>query len=656
MIEGFYANPTIQIKDKNRMIQITNRQDVIDFEQEALPIMHTSVYNVLADSAQKYRDRIALQFFLQGKDYQKPVSFTYQSFFGKVNATANMFRDLGIGDKDVVTYMLPNLPETMFTVYGGETAGIVNAINPLLDPEHIIDIMNAAGSKILVTLAPFPKTDLWDKATKIIPKVPTLETVLTINLGDYLGFVPRTIVGFTNKKPSANGVKLLDFNKTLKKYDSNKLSFQRTIQPTDIASYFHTGGTTGRPKIAQHTHDNEVFNAWSLSNSMDDDGPKVFFCGLPWFHVNGVIVTGLMPLTGGHSIVLATPGGYRGEGVMPNFWKIVNHYKISFFSSVPTILQMLLEIPRNETDISSLEYAFCGAAPLSVQLFNDFEKATGVTILEGYGFTEGTCANSSNPAYGERKVGSIGLASPHHLMKIAIIDEETKEYIRDAKIDEIGTIVASGRNIFPGYKEDIHNKNAFINDGKKQWYNTGDLGREDADGFFWITGRKKELIIRGGHNIDPKSIEEPMSKHPAVAAVAAVGKPDKRVGEIPVVYVQLKTNKSATVTDLLVYAKGNIKERAAIPKVIYIIDELPLTAIGKVFKPALVRLQIKEVFEKDLTGLDLVDSATVTVEQHPTKGLVANVSASAVSGTDQATLAAAIEEALGGYTVKYELK
>ena len=521
------------------MIQITSRQDVLDFEKQALPQMHNSVYEVVAESAQKFKDRIALHFFLQCKDYNKPVSFTYQSFFKKINATANMFRDLGIGDKDVVTYILPNLPETMFTVYGGETAGIVNAVNPLLDPEHIIDIMNAAGSKILVTLAPFPKTDLWAKAAKIIPKVPTLETVLTVNLGDYLGFIPRTIVGLTNKKPTASGVKLLDFNKTLKKYNSDKLSFQRTIQPTDIASYFHTGGTTGRPKIAQHTHDNEVFNAWSLNNALALEEPKRFFCGLPWFHVNGVIVTGLFPLTGGHTIVLGTPSGYRGEGIMPNFWNIVNHYKISFFSCVPTVLQMLLEVPRNGTDISSLEFAFCGAAPLSIQLFNDFEKATGIKILEGYGFTEGTCGNSCNPAYGERKVGSIGLANAHHHMKIVLIDEQTKEYIRDAAIDEIGTIVARGRNVFPGYKEEIHNKNAFIHDGKQQWYNTGDLGREDADGFFWITGRKKELIIRGGHNIDPKSIEEPLSKHPAVAAVAAVGRPDKRVGEVPVAYVQL---------------------------------------------------------------------------------------------------------------------
>ena len=636
-------------------MELKTRQDILKFEKQPLPTLPTSVYEVLAESTKKYTNRTALHFFLQGSAYDKSVSFTYGQFMAKVNATANMFRDLGIKDTDVVTYILPNLPETMFTVYGAETAGIVNAVNPLLDPEHIIDIMNAAGSKILITLAPFPKTDLWAKAAKIIPQVPTLETVLTINLGDYLGFVPRTIVGLTNKKPKLEGtIQLLDFNKTLKKYPTDKLTFQRNFQPSDIAAYFHTGGTTGRPKIAQHTHDNEVFNAWMLNQQLGLDDPRVFFCGLPWFHVNGVIVTGLLPLTGGHSVVLGTPSGYRGEGVIPNFWKIVAHYKVAFFSCVPTILQMLLDVPQQGENINSLEFAFCGAAPLSVQLFNDFEKASGIKILEGYGFTEGTCGNSCNPMLGERKVGAIGLANAHHHMKIVLIDDN-KDYVRDAEIDEIGTIVARGRNVFPGYKEAIHNQKAFIDDGTHQWYNTGDLGRQDADGYFWITGRKKELIIRGGHNIDPKSIEEPLSKHPAVAAVAAVARPDKRVGEIPVAYVQLKPNQSTTVADLLVYAKGNIKERAAVPKVLNIIDELPLTAIGKVFKPALTRLQIKEVFEKDLANLETVASARVTAEQHAKKGLVANVSATPAAGVDYTVMATAIEEALGGYTVKYEL-
>ena len=639
------------------MVQVSCRADVVEFEQQPVPSLPDSVYEVLKNSAQSYGTRNALHFFLQGKNYQKTVTLTYNQFFQQVNRAANLFRSLGIGDTDVVTYLLPNLPETMFTLYGAETAGIGNPINPLLDAEHVVDIMNAAESKVLVTLAPFPKSDLWEKATQVISQVPSLETVLTVDLGHYLGLVPRIAVKLTNRRPHTTAnVRQLDFNTALKQQPGDGLRFDRSISPSDVASYFHTGGTTGRPKLAQHTHDNEVFNAWALNVNFEADEPRQIFCGLPWFHVNGVIITGLFPLMGGHTIVLGTPSGYRDPGVLPNFWKIVEHYRISFFSSVPTILQMLLEVPRAGTDISSLEFALCGAAPLSVQLFNDFESTTGIKILEGYGFTEGTCANSGNPIYGERKVGSIGLASAHHHMKVVIIDEQTKAYVRDAETDEIGAIVARGRNVFPGYKEESDNKQVFIYDGSHRWYNTGDMGRQDADGFFWITGRSKEMIIRGGHNIDPKMIEEPLSRHPAVAAVAAVARPDSRVGEVPAVYVQFKPGQSVSEPELMEHAKQHIPERAAIPKTIVFVDELPLTAIGKVFKPALVRLQIQEVLEQEISKLPVVESVSVSVDQDPQQGLLAIISARPASESDRSSADEAIRQALSGYTVKYEIE
>ncbi len=635
------------------MANVSSRKDIVAFEKLPLPDLPESTYQAILNSALTYPERIALQFFLQAKDYKKSYNITYQELLDNINATANMFRGLGLMDTDTVTYILPNLPETIFTVYGGETAGIANAINPLLEPLQMADIMNAAETKILVTLAPFPKTDIWNKVSSILDKIPTLTTILTVSPANYLGFLPKTILGLTTKRARVpNTVKVLDFNKIIKNYSKDKLSFNRKIDPEDIASYFHTGGTTGKPKIAQHTHRNEIFNAWSLVNAFGLDEQKRFFCGLPWFHVNGVIVTGLFPFMDAHTLVLGTPAGYRGKGVLDNFWKIVEHYKISFFSSVPTVLQYLLEVKKTNEDISSLEYAFCGAAPLSNKLFHDFEATTGITILEGYGFTEGTCANSGNPRYGERKIGSIGLATAHHHMKIAILDE-SKKYIRDANVNEIGIIIARGENIFPGYKEAIHNEDIWVHDGTYKWYNTGDLGRQDEDGYFWITGRKKELIIRGGHNIDPKSIEDPLSKHPMIATVAAIARPDKRLGEIPVAYVQLKPGISSTEEELLAFAKEHIKERAAVPKSIYILDELPLTAIGKIFKPALSKRQIKETFEKDLATIKEIEDYKVEVSFHEKKGLLATISTTCDLNKEELTNK--VNEVLGAYTVPFEI-
>ena len=231
----------------------------------------------------------------------------------------------------------------------------------------------------------------------------------------------------------------------------------------------------------------------------------MIFCGLPLFHVNGQLVTGLMPWTHGDHVILGTPQGYRGNGVIAGFWAMVEHFGINFFSGVPTVYSALLQQPVDGRDISSLDYALCGAAPMPVELFRDFEQRIGVRILEGY--SPKAPASSSNPPEGERRVGSIGLRLAYQDMRAVILDEAGL-YQRDAGTDEVGAIAIRGPNVFAGYLDAAHDKGLWIDIDGQRWLNTGDLGRQDAEGYFWLTGRKKELIIRGGHNIDPKQIEE----------------------------------------------------------------------------------------------------------------------------------------------------
>ncbi len=619
-----------------------------------------NTYQMLQNGAALNPEKTALRFFLLGTEYDKSEDYTYRQFMEQINQTANMLHGLGIGKDDVVAYILPNLPETHFTIWGGEAAGIVCAINPLLEPDQMAEILVAAEAKVLVTLAPFPKTDLWQKVEPILGKVPSLKTVLTINLGVHLTGFKKTAVSllslFGKKIQVAPGQKHFDFHQLKKKSPKDKLSFNRIIQPNDIASYFHTGGTTGTPKIARHTHFNEVFDAWSTGQNIGGNPDRVVFCGLPLFHVNGVLVTGLIPWSAGATVVLGTPQGYRGEGVFKNFWKIVAHYKVSFFSGVPTVYQMLLEVPVENNDISSLEFAVCGAAPMPVETFRKFEEYSGVKILEGYGLTEGTCANAANPAFGQRKIGSIGLRNPYQLMKTVILDEETNLYVRDCETDEIGIVAIQGENVFAGYKEEIHNKNVWVDTGDgKKWLNTGDMGRMDADGYFWLTGRKKELIIRGGHNIDPKLIEDPLHTHPAVALAAAVGRPDARVGEVPVVYIQLKPNMKASVEELMEFAQNNIGEKAAIPKSIHLIETMPVTAVGKIFKPKLAFLEIQDAYTLETKKVEGVASVTVEVLADKVKGILAKVNVKAKEGINKEELSSKVSDVLGAYTIKYEV-
>jgi fatty-acyl-CoA synthase len=232
---------------------------------------------------------------------------------------------------------------------------------------------------------------------------------------------------------------------------------------------------------------------------------------------------------------------------------------------VPTIYAALLDTAIGENDISSLEFAICGAAPMPAKLIDAFKAKTGVKILEGYGLTEGTCASSLNPPDGQRIAGSIGLRIPYQQMRAVILDGQGR-FLRMAETDEIGIIAIHGPNVFAGYLDPNHDSGLWIEIDGERWLNTGDLGRQDANGYFWLSGRRKELIIRGGHNIDPKVIEEALSKHPAVALAVAVGSPDAYAGEVPVAYVQPKPGAAVTEEDLLEFAASTIPERAAVPK------------------------------------------------------------------------------------------
>lgn len=645
---------------------IANLTDIEAIEQTPLDErpLPPNTYAALQQGAALNPDKIALCFFLQGTRFQDSFYYTYKDLLELITQTANMFHELGVGPTDVVSMILPNLPQTFFTLFGGEAAGIINPINPLLEPEVMADIMRAAGTKVLVTLAPFPQTDIWQKVLSIADDVPTLETILQVDMIHYLSGVKKWGAKWLrrNMKQLPQRVKVYDFGHSARQFPPDRLISKRVIQPDDVASYFHTGGTTGIPKIAQHTHFNEVYNAWAAAQNItqgtaEADAQNVVFAGLPLFHVNGFVVTGITPLSTGATVVLGTPAGYRGEGIFPNFWRIIDHYQVTYFSAVPTVFSVLLNVPLEDADVSTLQYAVCGAAPMPVEVFTEFEARTGLRILEGYGLTEGACVCSVNPAAGERRVGSIGYRLPYQEMKTVLLDDRG-QYVRDCAADEIGVVVVRGPNVFLGYKEERHNEGLWIDtgDGRSAWLNTGDLGRVDGDGYFWLTGRKKELIIRGGHNIDPKQIEEPLYEHPAVALVAAVGRPDARAGELPVAYVQLKEGAVVTEAELLAFAQEHIGERAAVPKQIHIVEALPLTAVGKIFKPPLVRQEVVEVYKAVVQQIAGVAQASVIARADKILGTVADITIEVAAGAEHTAVRTAVEQALGQFTIPYTVQ
>ncbi len=569
-----------------------------------------TIYQFLSRAKAAHGPRPAVSFQLLSDPKSRAETLSWTALHARVTQAANLFRSLGVGETDVVAYLLPNCSETAVTLLAGATAGIVNPINPLLEPEKIASILRETKARVLVTLKPFPKSDLAQKAAEALTMAPGVETLIEVDLNRYLSPPKSWIVPLIRpKNPATHKARLLDFNRAVGAQPADRLSFADSTGDR-VAAYFHTGGTTGTPKVAQHKYSGMIYNGW-LGHELIFTATDVLICPLPLFHVLAAYPVFMSCIASGAHMVLPTPQGYRGEGVFDNFWKLVERWKVSFIITVPTAIAALMQRPVN-ANVSTLKTAISGSAPLPVELYNRFKAATGVEISEGYGLTEATCLVSCNPVDGRKKIGSVGIPFPYSHVRI-LHSDAAGTVTRDCVIDEVGEICVANPGVFAGstYTETEKNRDLFA---EGRYLRTGDLGRIDADGYLWITGRAKDLIIRGGHNIDPGMIEEALAGHPAVAFVGAIGQPDSFAGELPCAYVELVKGASVAVDELLVWAGEHIQERAAIPKYIEILPELPKTAVGKIFKPDLRRLAITRVFDAALNEAGIAAAVAEVVE------------------------------------------
>ena len=593
-----------------------------------------TMYEFINSVAERHGKRPGISFQLTSGPKDKAETLSWQEFRDKSVQAANLFRQLGIGEKDVVAYLLPICNEAALTLIGGSITGIANPINPLLEPEQIAAILRETNAKVLVTLTGFPKTDLAQLAADAVAEAPNVETVLEVDLNRYLAPPKSWIVPLIRPKVNVNhSARVMNFNIEL---DKHNLSLDFDDAAGDrVAAYFHTGGTTGMPKVAQHKYSGMVYNGW-LGDRLLFKPEDTIICPLPLFHVFACHVILMAMISSGAHVVFPTPQGYRGDGVFDNFWKLIERWNVSFMITVPTAISALMQRPI-DADVSSLRTAFSGSAPLPVELFKKFEKATGVEIVEGYGLTEATCLVSCNPDQGLKKVGSVGLPLPHTNVKILL---DTADGPKECNRDEIGEICIENPGVYAGntYTELAKNDNLYHHE---TYLRTGDLGRIDEDGYLWITGRAKDLIIRGGHNIDPAEIEEALAGHEAVGFAGAIGQPDAHSGEIPCAYVELVGGGSATPEELIEFVNARVSEKAAQAKYIEILPELPKTAVGKVFKPALRKASIIRIYNESLESAG-VDAQVQSVIEDKQRGLVAQVSGSADDP--------AIMEVLGSFT------
>ncbi|WP_204114954.1 acyl-CoA synthetase [Shimia biformata] len=611
----------------------------MSWEDRDLPV---TLYDMLKGTRDKYPNRPAISYQLLSGPKDKAETLTWTELHDKVVQAANLFRSLGVNEGDSIAYVLPNSNETLITMLGGAIAGIVNPINPLLEPEQIGAILRETNAKVVVTLKSFVKTDVAQKVAEAVRHAPGVHTVLEIDLVRYLTPPKSWIVPLIRpKNPDAvaHHADLKNFNRELAK--QNKTLDFEDKKVDRVAAYFHTGGTTGMPKVAQHKYSGIIYNGW-LGHRLLFTEEDSIMCPLPLFHVFAVHVIVMAAISSGAHVVFPTPAGYRGDGVFDNFWKLIERWQTTFIITVPTAVSALMQRPV-DADLSTVKTAFSGSAPMPMELFKRFEETCGVDVVEGYGLTEATCLVSCNPPTGAKKVGSVGLPFPYTDVRIV---KSSPDGLVECATDEVGEICVSNPGVFAGntYTEADKNKDLFYNE---KYLRTGDLGRVDEDGYLWITGRAKDLIIRGGHNIDPAEIEEALLTHPAVAFAGAIGQPDAHAGEVPCAYVELVAGASVTAKELREHCKVHVHERAAQPKYIEVMDELPKTAVGKVFKPDLRKSAITRIYNAELETAG-VNARVTSVLDDKKRGLIAQLTATGNAPDED------VAKVLGAFTRPWE--
>ena len=340
----------------------------------------------------------------------------------------------------------------------------------------------------------------------------------------------------------------------------------------DVALIIYTSGTTGRPKGVLLTHANLDAMTGSSIEATGIHAEDHCLLILPLFHVNGIVVSVLTPLRAGGRTTIV------GRFSPRSFFDSVERARPTYFSGVPAIFAMLANLPADQVpDTSSLRFVICGAAPMPAPLIGEVERRYGVTLVEGYGLSEATCASTLNPVHGRRKPGTVGLPMPGQ--QVAIMAEDGT-LVGDGGA---GEVVVSGPTVMKGYLNRPEETAKALRGGR---LHTGDVGRFDEDGYLVLVDRIKDMIIRGGENIYPKEIETVLHEHPAVLEAAVIGVPDPVLGEVPVAVVSLRESATASYEGLTAF----LKERLApykVPARIDIVAEVPKNQVGKIDKPSL---------------------------------------------------------------------
>lgn len=537
------------------------------------------LYNFLLESGKRHKKKKALHFM--GKE------ISFGELLKKAKQMANFLQSIGLKKGDRVASMLPNCPQAVITYYGVMLAGgVVVQVNPLYTERELEYQVKDSGAKYIVCL------DILLPRVSSVREKTDLEHAIVTKVSDYLPFPKNLIYPFIQKRQYNMVVKVEESADThiwKNIFESVSDSYEKVeVDPKeDLALLQYTGGTTGKPKGVMLTHYNLVSNVQMCTAWLHklEKNQEVVLGVLPFFHVYGMTTVMNLSVMYGSKMILMPK--FDAEEVL----KTIQKLKPTLFPGAPTIYIGLLNHPNLEKyDLSSIEACISGSASLPVDVQQRFEKVTGGRLVEGYGLTETSPVTHANFIWGNRVHGSIGVPWPDTEAKI--VKEGTTE---ELPIGEIGEIAVRGPQVMKGYwNREEDTKKVLKEDG---WLLTGDMGRMDEEGYFYVEDRKSDMIIAGGFNIYPREVEEVLFEHTGIQEAAVIGVPDAYRGETVKAVIVPKKGEKLDEKQLNRYCRKNLAPYK-VPRIYEFREELPKTIVGKVLKRQLIEESI-EAMEED---------------------------------------------------------
>ncbi|MEE8471089.1 MAG: long-chain fatty acid--CoA ligase [Dehalococcoidia bacterium] len=548
-----------------------------------------TLHQLLEDTANRFPKSTAVIF--PGR-FGDSYRLSYAELNLQVNRMANALMDLGVKKGDRVALLLPNCPQFVISYYAVlKVGGIVVATNPLYTPREMEFQLKDCGAETIILLS------LFYNSVMGIKEKTDLRNVVVTNIKEYLPPLSRFLFTLFREKKEGHRVdtsgaaNIHSFQNLLRRHDATPPSV--SVNQEDVAMFQYTGGTTGLSKAAVATHRNVLANLFQLRAWGEPmgfvEGEEAVLGVMPLFHVYGMVLVMHFSVLGGAAMVLLPR--FETDQVL----KAISRYKPAFFPGVPTMYVAINNHPKvSEYDMSSIKTCNSGAAPLPVEVQQEFERLTGGKLVEGYGLSEAPTATHANPLIGLRKTGSIGVPLPD--VEAKLMDAETGQ--KEMPVGEIGELVVKCPQVMREYWNRPEETKMVLRDG---WLYTGDLAKMDEDGFFSIVDRKKELIIASGFNIYPREVEEVLYEHPKVKEAVCYGIPDPYRGQTVKVAIVLKEGETATADEIIEFSRQHLA-RFKVPKLVEFRDSLPKSLIGKVLRRVLVEEEAQKARSAEAQG------------------------------------------------------